>query len=83
MAFSSVLLMLAHALIYLGPHYREEENPFESFFVDNPIPSFMMIGMGYSVVAGVVWPSVVCVVEPEKTATAFGLLTSFQVMNDD
>ena len=36
----------------------------------DPSPAFFAIGVGYSVVAGVVWPSVVCVVDPDRVSTA-------------
>ena len=44
----------------------------------NPVVPLTGIGIGYSIVAGVVWPSVVCVVDPTTKGAAFGMLTSLQ-----
>jgi len=44
----------------------------------SPLLPFTAMGIGYSIVAGVVWPSAMCVVDPSSTATAFGVLNSAQ-----
>eukprot|EP00617_Octactis_speculum_P015168 CAMPEP_0185761732 /NCGR_PEP_ID=MMETSP1174-20130828/20673_1 /TAXON_ID=35687 /ORGANISM="Dictyocha speculum, Strain CCMP1381" /LENGTH=428 /DNA_ID=CAMNT_0028443091 /DNA_START=35 /DNA_END=1321 /DNA_ORIENTATION=+ len=64
MLCSSLLLAVAHFIL--------------TFSSVSPIPSFVCIGLAYSVVAGVIWPSVPCVVDPEFKGLGFGLLTSLQ-----
>lgn len=49
-----------------------------AYDVTGPVFPFCVIGLAYSVVAGVVWPSVLCVVKPSSSGTAFGLLTALQ-----
>jgi MFS family permease len=44
----------------------------------SPLLPFGVVGVAYSIVAGVVWPSAMCVVDPASAATAFGVLNSAQ-----
>ena len=79
---SALLLMAAHLLVAYHDSLPWPPTEHCVGFMDwgpsGPAVPFLLVGVAYSVVAGVVWPSVMCVVDPARKGTAFGLLNSLQ-----
>lgn len=88
MCGASGLLLLAHLLMAfhaqlqaMAPPTASASSAANACFdhgLSGPILPFLLVGVVYSVVAGVVWPSVMCVVDPNRKGAAFGLLNSLQ-----
>jgi MFS family permease len=71
MIFSASSVCLVHVLFLLTP---DADKPIY------PIFYMMLLGLGYSIYATVMWASIPYLVEPKTIGTAFGVATSIQNM---
>ena len=67
--FSACCVCLVHVLFFITP---DGDKPIY------PIFYMMLLGLGYSIYASVMWASIPYLVEPKTIGTAFGVATSIQ-----
>jgi len=63
------MMILAH-VVFLGLA--------NSWYVMNPAPLMVWLGLGYSLGAASIWPTVGCIVESKVLGTAYGCMTAVQ-----